>query len=92
MQKVYRLIIIGVLMSALGSLGLSAQIKGYNIVVSVTPDHQDWNYKIGEKANFTVNVRKSGTLLNNVKVDYEAGPAMFPAVKKSITLKDGVMK
>ena len=75
MQKVYRLIIIGVLMSALGSLGLSAQIKGYNIVVSVTPDHQDWNYKVGEKANFTVNVRKSGTLLNNVKVDYEAGPA-----------------
>jgi hypothetical protein len=54
MQKVYRLIIIGVLMSALGSLGLSAQIKGYNIVVSVTPDHQDWNYKVGEKANFTV--------------------------------------
>ena len=51
MQKVYRLIIIGVLMSALGSLGLSAQIKGYNIVVSVTPDHQDWNYKVGEKAN-----------------------------------------
>ena len=79
-------------MSALGSLGLSAQIKGYNIVVSVTPDHQDWNYKVGEKANFTVNVRKSGTLLNNVKVDYEAGPAMFPDVKKSTTLKDGVMK
>lgn len=92
MQKVYRLIIIGVLMSALGSLGLSAQIKGYNIVVSVTPDHQDWNYKVGEKVNFTVNVRKSGTLLNNVKVDYEAGPAMFPDVKKSATLKDGVMK
>ncbi len=41
MQKVYRLIIIGVLMSALGSLGLSAQIKGYNIVVSVTPDHHE---------------------------------------------------
>ena len=92
MQKVYRLIIIGVLMSALGSLGLSAQIKGYNIVVSVTPDHQDWNYMVGEKANFTVNVRKSGTLLNNVKVDYEAGPAMFPDVKKSTTLKDGMMK
>ena len=91
MQKVYRLIIIGVMMSVLGSLGLSAQIKGYNIVVSVTPDHQDWNYKVGEKANFTVNVRKSGTLLTNVKVDYEAGPAMFPDVKKSTTLKDGMM-
>ena len=92
MQKVFRLIIIGVLMSALGSLSLSAQIRGYNIVVSVTPDHQDWNYRVGEKANFTVNVRKSGTLLSNVKVDYEAGPVMFPDVKKSITLKDGTMK
>ena len=74
--KVFRLIIIGILISALGSLNLRAQIRGNNIVVSVTPDHQDWNYKVGEKANFTVNVRKSGTLLDNVKIDYEAGPAM----------------
>lgn len=50
-------------MSVLGSLSLSAQIRGNNIVVTVTPDHQDWNYRVGEKANFTVNVRKSGTLL-----------------------------
>lgn len=79
-------------MSVLGTSSLSAQIRGNNIVVTVTPDHQDWNYRIGEKANFTVNVRKSGTLLNQVKVDYEAGPAMFPEVKKSTTLKDGTMK
>ena len=92
MQKVFRLIIIGILMSVLGVASLSAQIRGYNIVVTVTPDHQDWNYKVGEKANFTVNVRKSGTLLNNVKVDYEAGPVMFPDTKKSISLKDGTMK
>ena len=79
-------------MSVLGISSLSAQIRGNNIVVTVTPDHQDWNYRVGEKANFTVNVRKSGTLLNQVKVDYEAGPAMFPEVKKSTTLKDGTMK
>ena len=90
--KVFRLIIISLLISALGSLNLRAQIRGNNIVVSVTPDHQDWNYKVGEKANFTVNVRKSGTLLDNVKIDYEAGPAMFPEVKKSAVLKDGTMK
>ena len=47
------------------------------VYMTVTPDHQDWNYRVGDKANFTVNVRKSGTLLNQVKVDYEAGPAMF---------------
>lgn len=79
-------------MSVLGTSSLSAQIRGNNIVVTVTPDHQDWNYRVGEKANFTVNVRKSGTLLNQVKVDYEAGPAMFPEVKKSTTLKGGTMK
>ena len=46
-----------------------AQIRGYNIAVTVTPDHKDWNYKAGEKAQFVVNVRKSGTLLDNVDVD-----------------------
>lgn len=91
-MKGFRLIIIGVLCCALHSLSVSAQIRGNNITVTVTPDHQDWNYRMGEKANFVVNVRKSGTLLDHVKVDYEAGPVMYPQVKKSITLKDGTMK
>lgn len=91
-MKDFRLIIIGVLLCVLGSLSISAQIRGTNIVVSVTPDHQDWNYKVGEKASFVVNVRKSGTLLNQVKVDYEAGPVMYPNTKKTLTLKDGTMK
>lgn len=91
-MKDFRLIIIGILFCVLGSLSISAQIRGTNIVVSVTPDHQDWNYKVGEKASFVVNVRKSGTLLNQVKVDYEAGPVMYPNTKKTLTLKDGTMK
>lgn len=91
-MKDFRLIIIGVLFCVLGSLSISAQIRGTNIVVSVTPDHQDWNYKVGEKASFVVNVRKSGTLLNQVKVDYEAGPGMYPNTKKTLVLKDGTMK
>ena len=69
------------------------QIIGHNIVVNVTPDHKDWNYKVGEKAQFVVNVLKSGTLLDNAVVDYEAGPVMFPDVhKKGVALKDGSMK
>lgn len=91
-MKDFRLIIIGILFCVLGSLSISAQIRGTNIVVSVTPDHQDWNYKVGEKASFVVNVRKSGTLLNQVKVDYEAGPVMYPNTKKTLVLKDGTMK
>ena len=58
-----------------------AQIRGNNIVVIVSPDHQDWNYKVGEKATFSVQVLKSSTLVDNVQVDYEAGPDMYPDVK-----------
>lgn len=68
-----------------------AQVRGNNIVVTVTPDKKDWNYKVGETAKFTVNVLKSGTLLPDVKVSYEAGPVMYPNVKKEATLKDGTM-
>ncbi|WP_036876557.1 acetylxylan esterase [Xylanibacter oryzae] len=72
---------------------VSAQIRGYNIRVTVTPDHKDWNYKVGETASFIVNVLKSGTLLDNVKVDYEAGPVMYPNVKKTgVILPDGTMR
>ena len=91
-MKDFRLIIIGILFCVLGSLSISAQIRGTNIVVSVTPDHQDWNYKVGEKASFVVNVRKSGTLQNQVKIDYEAGPVMYPNTKKTLIFKDGTMK
>ncbi|SFG33563.1 acetylxylan esterase [Prevotella sp. KH2C16] len=71
----------------------SAQIRGNNITVTIQPDHKDWNYKVGEKAVFTVNVLRSGTLLDNVRVDYEAGPAMYPDIqKRDVTLKDGTMK
>jgi cephalosporin-C deacetylase-like acetyl esterase len=73
-------------------LPLSAQIMGNNIVVTITPDHKDWNYKAGETANFEINVLKSGTLLDNAKVDIEAGPVMYPDTKKSVTLKDGSLK
>ena len=71
---------------------LSAQIRGSEIEVLVQPDHQDWTYKTGEKAVFTVNVLKSGTLLDNVSIDYAAGPEMYQDVKKSVVLKDGTLK
>ena len=85
--------IINLLLLTITIIPVCAQIRGNSIEVSVTPDHKDWNYKMGETAEFIVNVRKSGTLLDNVKVDYEAGPVMYPDTKKTdVTLKDGTMK
>lgn len=90
-MKISKTLFLGVFLIV--AVGVNAQIRGNNIVVTVEPDHKDWTYKVGEKANFTVEVRRSGTLIDNVKVDYEAGPEMYPDVKKQgVTLKDGTMK
>jgi len=77
---------------AMAALPLRAQVIGKQIVVTVEPDHKDWTYVTGQTANFVIEVRSSGTLLDNVSIDYEAGPEMYPEVKKSTTLKDGTMK
>ena len=74
------------------AVALSAQIRGSEIQVLVQPDHQDWTYKVGEKATFTVSVLKSGTLVDNVSIDLAAGPEMYQDVKKQTVLKDGTMK
>lgn len=73
-------------------LPVAAQIKGYNIQVSVVPDHQDWTYKVGETATFRISVTKSATPLAGAVIDYEAGPEMYQDVKKTaVVLKDGTL-
>lgn len=81
-----------ILLATLAILPIEAQIRGNSIVVTVEPDHQDWNYRVGETAKFTVEIRRSGTLVNNVSIDLAAGPEMYQDIKKTVTLKDGTMK
>lgn len=70
----------------------TAQIRGHHIQVMVVPDHQDWNYEVGQTAQFKVSILRSSTLVDNAVVDFEAGPEMYPDVKKKgVTLKDGTM-
>ena len=89
-RNINRLFIL--LFALLFVLPIGAQIRGNNIVVTVEPDHQNWHYRVGETAQFTVEVRRSGTLLPNASIDYAAGPEMYQDVKKSVTLKNGTMK
>ncbi len=80
------------LMSLLLALSAEAQIIGKNITVMVVPDHQDWNYEVGQTAQFKVSVLRSSTLVDDAMIDFEAGPEMYPDVKKQkVTLKDGTM-
>jgi cephalosporin-C deacetylase-like acetyl esterase len=63
------------------------------IKVIIAPDHVDWTYKVNETAKFTVQVFKFGNLLENVTVDYEAGPEMLPDIKKEgVVLKNGQLE
>jgi cephalosporin-C deacetylase-like acetyl esterase len=72
------------------SLAQMAQIRGNEICVIVSPDHLDWNYKLGEKCTFVIRVCKAQNLLPDVTVDYELGPEMYPIEKrKGIVLKGG---
>ncbi len=58
------------------------------IKIIVSPDHDDWQYKTGEKANFTVQVFYHLNPLKDVKAYYEIGPEkMDPAIKDSLVLK-----
>ncbi len=68
---------------------LMAQIRGNEITVQVQPNHADWNYRLGEEAVFNVAVLKDGCPLPQVKVDIEAGPVMYPDVKRSVMVLKG---
>lgn len=73
--------------------GANAQIKGNEYSVMVSPNHKDWNYKLGESCEFTVSVYDAQNLLDGAVIDYEMGPLMYPDVKKQqVTLKDGTIK
>lgn len=69
-----------------------AQIRGTQYTISISPDHKDWNYKVGETVVFSISVLNNGTLVDNASIAYEMGPEMYPIEKKEMTLKDGTLK
>ena len=80
------------LLALLNVMPANAQIRGNSISVDVVPDHQDWRYEVGQTASFKICITREHTLLNNVTIDYEAGPEMYPEVKKQgVVLKDGTL-
>ena len=88
MTKNFLLVITAILLA----IPTVAQIRGNSIQVNVVPDHQDWTYEVGQTATFKVSVTRSATLLDNVTIDYAAGPEMYQDVKKTgVVLRDGTL-
>lgn len=60
------------------------------VTIQITPDHYDWNYKVGEPAHFTISLFQDQQKLKNIKIGYEIGPEKMPPIQKdSVWLKDG---
>ena len=71
-------------------LFMTAQVRGTETQVLITPDHKDWNYKTGEPCRFKVVVLSEQSALEGVTIDYEGGPLAYPDRKgRGITLDQG---
>lgn len=88
-NKVFRVIAQFALLLAI-TINAAAQGGTQLIKVIVSPDHADWTYKVNEKARFTVQVLKYGNLMENVTINYEAGPEALPDIREEgVVLKNG---
>jgi len=86
--KAFLLSIIIVLSSSLP--GISQGSPKTLVTVNVVPDKPGWNYKLGEKARFTVSITKSGQAIENAEISYEVGLEKMPPTKsEKLTLKNG---
>ena len=73
-------------------------IKDY-VRVEITPNHDDWTYRVGEEASFQIRVVRNNVPLKNVDLTYEIGPEKMTPIKKGksklengmLTVKAGTM-
>ena len=90
MKNKFTSVLIQTLILILFSATALSQSNSGLIKVIVSPDHNNWTYKLNEKAIFSVQVLKYGNLVENVSVDYETGAETLPDVKKEgVVLKNG---
>lgn len=69
-----------------------SNIKDY-VRIEITPDSENWTYKSGEKARFTVRVVRSDITLKNVPLTYEIGPEKMKPVKSGKSdMKQGYLE
>lgn len=66
---------------------LKAQdLQEKRIKVHVTPDHEDWKYKLGEKVKFKVIILKNNMPLDNISVSYELSEDVTKPIEKKTAI------
>jgi cephalosporin-C deacetylase len=70
-----------------------AQPPEQAIKIVVSPDHADWEYKIGEECIFTVVVYKDQVPVSGVNVSFQYGPErMKPVFQDKQIIKEGSLR
>ncbi len=78
------------LLSLSVSSQLTAQPRRELVKVLVTPDHADWTYNVGERAEFAISVLKNNYPLDGVEVSYRIQPEKVDVWEEgTVTLKEG---
>jgi len=58
-----------------------------DLILTIKPDHDNWVYKVGEKAKFKVQVSQNATAAQPIKLKFQIGPEkMKPFKSDSVTL------
>lgn len=80
------------ILSLFWAVGLVAQPAVQPVKIVVTPDHTDWQYKLGEPAKFMVTVYRYNVPVKDVKLRYEVGSEkMAPTQSQTRTLPNGTL-
>ncbi len=84
-----RRILLALLLTVIAGITVQAQNE-QQLKIIISPNHDDWTYKIGEPAKFDVTIFKNNVPLKNVKIYYETGlERMTPVKKDSLVLANG---
>lgn len=86
----YKFLLALVLMSS-GMLWAQPSVQLVRVIV--TADHANWQYAVGEKVNFSIQVIKNGSLVPNAKITYQVGPErMTPTLTSSVVSPTGTLQ
>jgi cephalosporin-C deacetylase-like acetyl esterase len=86
----YKFLLALVLMSS-GMLWAQPSVQLVRVIV--TADHANWQYAVGEKVNFSIQVIKNGSLVPNAKITYQVGPErMTPTLTSSVVSATGTLQ
>ncbi len=86
-------IFLSVIFALIFSISLSAQPRRELVKVIVTPNHTNWTYEIGERAEFSVTVLRNNVPIEGIEINYIIQPELVEIWDEgTLILKEDAVK